>query len=407
MNDKEIKPMLFILAIVAFFIGMDSLVVSPLVPDIAKATATPIEKGGWLITSYALFYGLTAPLFGPISDKVGRKQMIVTGMFIFSIGTFCTGLTQDFNTILVFRALTGLSGAMVMPSIFALIGDKISYKMRGMAMGLIMGAMVGSTVLGVPIGAFLTSVGNWQWTFYGIGILAILVTFITAGILPKTLATNQIPVSAPVAMVSAIKTAFTNSSVFFALLSTFLWTVGLQGMFSYIGVYYKESFDFSVEKIGMVIFLAGTGSIVGNVIGGKLADKIGKKSVVSIAAVIAAIGVVSFSLLTGYAVSAIIVHVLWSTSIGLGQSSLTALISELSPKVRGTVMALNSSAMYIGMMFASAGASWLLVGGKPFLAIGILCAIASLLVLPFVHFLVKENPVTTVDGKPAQVNNKR
>lgn len=254
MNDEGIKPMLFLLAVVAFFVGMDSLVVSPLIPDIAKSTATPMEKGGWLITSYALFYGLTAPFFGPISDKFGRKQMIVTGMFIFSIGTFCTGLTQDFNKILVFRALTGLSGAMIMPSIFALIGDKIPYKMRGMAMGMVMGAMVGSTVLGVPIGAFLTSVGNWQWTFYGIGILAMLVAIIVMIMLPKTPPTNQIPVSAPVAMVSAIKTAFTNTSIFFALLSTFLWTIGLQGMFSYIGVYYKENFDFSVEKTGMVIF---------------------------------------------------------------------------------------------------------------------------------------------------------
>ncbi|WP_242143136.1 MULTISPECIES: MFS transporter [unclassified Bacillus cereus group] len=399
MNDKGIKPMLFTLAIAAFFIGMDSLVVSPLIPDIAKATVTPIEKGGWLITSYALFYGLTAPLFGPISDKIGRKQMIVTGMFIFSIGTFCTGLTQDFNVILAFRALTGFSGAMVMPSIFALIGDKIPYKTRGMAMGMIMGAMVGSTVLGVPIGAFLTAIRNWQWTFYGIGILALLVTFIALGALPKTPATNQIPVSAPIAMVSAIKAAFTNSSVFFALLSTFLWTIGLQGMFSYIGVYYKENFDYSVGKIGIVIFLAGAGSIIGNVIGGKLSDKVGKKAVVSIVAVIAAIGVISFSLLTNYAVLAIIVHVLWSTSIGLGQSSLTALISELSPKIRGTVMALNSSAMYIGMMFASAGASWLLVGGKTFLTIGILCAIASFLVLPIVHYLIKESPVSELNEK--------
>ncbi|EJV56237.1 MFS transporter [Bacillus cereus] len=403
MNDKGIKPMLFLLTVVAFFVGMDSLVVSPLIPNIAKSTATPMEKGGWLITSYALFYGLTAPFFGPISDKFGRKQMIVTGMFIFSIGTFCTGLTQDFNTILVFRALTGLSGAMIMPSIFALIGDKTPYKMRGMAMGMVMGAMVGSTVLGVPIGAFLTSVGNWQWTFYGIGILAMLVAIIVMIMLPKTPPTNQIPVSAPVAMVSTIKTAFTNTSIFFALLSTFLWTIGLQGMFSYIGVYYKENFDFSVEKTGMVIFLAGAGSIIGNVIGGKLADKIGKKVVISIATIIAAIGVISFSLLTEHLISAIIVHVVWSTSIGFGQSSLTALISELSPKVRGTVMALNSSAMYIGMMFASASASWLLIHGQTFLSIGILCAMASFLVLPIVHFLVKDSTATIVDGQKTQV----
>lgn len=397
------KSILILLAIVAFFIWMDSLVVSPLIPDIAKATETPMERGGWLITSYALFYGLTAPLFGPISDKFGRKQMIVTGMFIFSIGTFCTGLSQKFNTILVFRALTGLAGAIVMPSVFALIGDKVPYKMRGSAMGMIMGAMVGSTVLGVPIGAFLTSIGNWQWTFYGIGILGMIVAFVIIGTLPKTPPTNQITVSAPAVMVSAIKTAFTNTSVFFALLSTFLWTVSLQGVFSYIGVYYKENFDFSVEKTGMVIFLAGAGSIIGNIIGGKLADKIGKKAVVSIATIIAAVGVVSFTLLTEHIIFAVIVHVLWSTSIGFGQSSLTALISELSPKIRGTVMALNSSAMYMGMMFASAGASWLLVSGQTFFAIGIMCAIASFLVLPIIHFLIKESIITTVDEQRIQV----
>ncbi|MEH6892305.1 MFS transporter [Bacillus sp. JJ864] len=365
--------MLILLAIVAFFIGMDSLVVSPLIPDIAKSTSTSMERGGWLITSYALFYGLTAPFFGPVSDKFGRKQMIVTGMVIFSIGTFCTGLSQNFNTILIFRALTGLAGAMV-----------------------------GSTVLGVPIGAFLTSVGNWQWTFYGIGVLAMLVAFIIMGLLPKTSPTNQIPVSAPAVIVSAIKTAFTNPSVFFALLSTFSWTVSLQGMFSYIGVYYKGNFDFSVEKTGMVIFLAGAGSIIGNIIGGKLADKIGKKAVVSIATIIAAVGVVSFTLLTEHVIFAVIVHIIWSTAIGFGQSSLTALISELSPKVRGTVMALNSSAMYIGMMFASAGASWLLIGGHTFLAIGIMCAIASFLVLPIIHFLIKENSITSVDEQRVQ-----
>ncbi len=51
-------------------------------------------------------------------------------------------------------SLTGLSGAMIIPSIFALVGDKVTYESRGKAMGTIMGAMIGSTVIGVPIGAF-------------------------------------------------------------------------------------------------------------------------------------------------------------------------------------------------------------------------------------------------------------
>lgn len=87
---------------------------------------------------------------------------------------------------------------------------------------------------------------------------------------------------------------------------------------------------------------------------------------------------------------AIVVHIIWSLFIGLGQASLTALISELKPAVRGTVMALNSSAMYIGMTIASGVASLAVSNGLPFSFLGIMCAIASLLVLPIVYVLVKE-----------------
>ena len=72
---------------------------------------------------------------------------------------------------------------MIMPSIFALVGDKVTYESRGKAMGTIMGAMIGSTVIGVPIGAFLSEIGNWQWTFYSIGLLTLFLTLLINHIL--------------------------------------------------------------------------------------------------------------------------------------------------------------------------------------------------------------------------------
>ncbi|MEN1936090.1 MFS transporter [Paenibacillus sp. 102] len=386
----QARSTLRILAVIAFFIGLDSLIVSPLLPAISKTTGMPVEKGGLFITAYALCYGITAPFFGSLSDKVGRKQMIVTGLIIFSAATFCTGLTNHFGTLLLFRGLTGLSGAMIMPSVFALVGDKVPYQSRGKAMGMIMGAMVGSTVLGVPIGAFLSEVVNWQWTFYIIGLLSMLVMLLAIQLLEKEVPKNQLSVSATRAMIQSCKIAFTNCFVFFALLATFLWTVGLHGMFSYIGVYYERNFGFTIGQIGIVIFFAGLGSVIGNIVGGKLADKMGKKVVISIASVIASVSVITFSLYIDNIKIAITVHMVWSIFIGFGQASLTALISELSPVIRGTVMALNSSAMYIGMTIASSAASFTLSKGFPFVTLGIICAIASLLVLPMVHFLIRE-----------------
>ncbi|HFK1473097.1 TPA: MFS transporter [Bacillus paranthracis] len=386
----ELKSMIRILAILAFFVGLDSLLVAPLLPVITETISIPDGSGGLLITIYALCYGITAPVFGMMSDRVGRKRMIIIGFIIFSISTFCTGLAKNFEILLLFRGLTGLSGAMIMPSIFALVGDKVTYESRGKAMGTIMGAMIGSTVIGVPIGAFLSEIGNWQWTFYSIGLLTLFLTLLINHILRNEKEREDVHVSLTEMVDAPLKMTVVNISVLFALLATFLWTIGLHGMFSYIGVYYENNFGISVGKIGIVIFLAGVGSVAGNILGGKLADKIGKKSVIVIASIVSSISVMLFSLSTENLVIAIIVHIIWSLFIGFGQASLTALISELKPAVRGTVMALNSSAMYIGMTIASGVASLAISNGFPFFSLGTICAIASLLVLPIIFVLVKE-----------------
>lgn len=95
-----------------------------------------------------------------------------------------------------------------------------------------------------------------------------LVTIIASQLLEKEVPKNQLSVSAPKAMLKSYKVIFTNFSIFFALSATLLWTVGLHGMFSYIGVYYERNFGFTVGQIGIVIFFAGLGSVIGNIVGG-------------------------------------------------------------------------------------------------------------------------------------------
>lgn len=394
------KRLLLILAIIAFFVGLDSMLVSPLIPKILETTKSPVEKGGYLISAYALFYGLTAPLFGPISDRAGRRLMILMGMFLFSIGTFLTGISNDFETILIFRAVTGIAGAMVMPSIFALVGDQFPDRARGKAMGIVMGAMIGSTVIGVPIGAFITEVTYWQMTFWLVGGLAFLVLLLTWTKLPHTPASTQRSDSMIKTYFLPFKTAFTNSSVLFALFTTFLWTIGLHGMFSYIGVFYHEVFHLDVGGIGMVIFVAGLASVIGNILGGKWGDKMGKKKVIYFASFSAALFVLSFSLLTGNLLFSVFLHVLWSGSIGVGQSSLTALVSQLSPRIRGTVMSLNSSVMYLGMTIASSSASFLLADFT-FFSLGVLSAVSAILVLPVIGKIIESENIGKYEKKSA------
>jgi multidrug resistance protein len=384
----------------AFLIGLDSLVVSPLIPNIAASTHTAENVGGLLVSAYALFYALAAPLFGPISDRFGRKNMIVAGMLLFTVATSLTGVGENFSLLLLFRALAGLGGAMTVPSIFALAGDTFSYQQRGKAIGFIMAALIGSTVLGVPLGTLLAYVSTWRWTFWIIGLLALLVLVLTGLLLPAAPPRRALPVGPFRAYLGQFRAAFSNPSVLFALLSTLLWTIGLQGMFAYIGVYYNENFGLNVGQIGLIILGAGLGSVVGLILGGRLADRVGKKIVITCSAIVAACGVLSVSFLTHLLLAAIMMHIIWSTSIGFGQSSLTALVSELSPQARGTVLSLNSSAQYLGTTAASAGAA-LLLAWSGFLSIGILCAIACLLVFPVVSLFVKEAVQAVPTSGPA------
>jgi multidrug resistance protein len=193
-GDAHARRILIFSALCAFLVGLDSLVVSPLLPNIAATTHTAENVGGLLVTAYALLYALAAPLFGPISDRLGRKKMIMAGMLLFTVATALTGVGERFSWLLLFRALAGLGGAMIMPSIFALAGDTFSYQQRGKAIGIIMAALIGSTVLGVPLGTLLAYVSTWRWTFWIVGLLALLVLLLTGLFLPAAAPKRAFPV---------------------------------------------------------------------------------------------------------------------------------------------------------------------------------------------------------------------
>ncbi len=382
--------MLQIFALCAFLVGLDALVVGPLVPAISADLGFPPALGGLLVTAYGLMYGVSAPLFGPLSDRSGRKRMMLAGIVVFAVGTALTALAYDLRSALFFRGIAGLGGAMLMPSVYALIGDTFTYEQRGKAMGVIMGAMIGSQILGVPIGTFLAKLDSWRISFYLIAGIALVAFFIVLRYIPQTEPKRQLSTGPFQTYIAQFRTAFSQSSVYFALLATFFWTAGLQGMFAYVGVYYEQNFALRVDQIGLVAMFAAAASVLGSTLGGRLSDRWGKKTVISLAAFLSAGGVLCFALMTEWFWGAFGAQLIWALFVGCGQATLTTLISELNPGVRATVLSLNSSAMYLGMMAATAVSAYLLQTGHGFFSIGLMCAVAVLMVLPVAMYGVRE-----------------
>lgn len=388
------NKLLAVLALCTFFVGWDSLITVPLLPAMTADAGIPADLGALLVSAYALAYLLSAPIFGAISDRVGRKRMIFSGMVVLGAGTVLTGLGNGFSTLVMFRVLTGVGAGMVEPGVYALIGDRFPYERRGSAIGLVSGTLIASTLFGVPLGGYLAEISTWRYTFWIIGALALLasvaVYLALPGDRPELSSRQGAAGSALRSILGQFRLAFSAASVFFALLATFLWFGALQGTFANAGIYYSRFFGFNEAQNGLVLMAAGLGSVIGSIAGGRLADHFGKRVVVGISSVIVAASVFALtSVFTGTLPAAVIVHVLWATAYASGFAALTALVSELNPEARGTVLALNTSFMFAGsLVFTAASAVLLRAGGFPL--VGGLSAIAALLVLPLTLYLIRD-----------------
>ncbi|MEV6674698.1 MFS transporter [Streptomyces sp. NPDC051162] len=382
--DAPTKALLAVGAFAALLVGSDTLVVSPLIPSIAEATHTSVHSGGLLVTAYALVYAVVGPLFGPVSDRWGRKPTALAGLVVFSVSTALTGVGSDFALTLTFRALAGLGAAMLLPSVFAAVSDRVPPERRGSAIGVITGMLMGSSVIGVPVGALVAQAASWRWCFFGIGALGVVALVWAVLRFPGGQPPRQLPGGPVQAYLGQFKAALSMKPVLFVLGSTMFWSAGLQGMFANVGEFYQSNYSLTTGQTGLAMLLAGACSVVGNLYGGRTADRYGRRLVIAFAGATATLAVVVFSLTTGSLVAAIVVQGIWGAAIGFGQASLTTLVSELSPRARGTALSLNASSQYVGVMAGTAAAAALLSAGAEFFVIGLLCALCTLVVVPLV-----------------------
>jgi predicted MFS family arabinose efflux permease len=393
-SSSNKKLLLYASAFCSFLVGLEALVVSPLIPVIAKSEGFSTDSGGLLITAYALLYGLTAPIFGSLSDRWGRKNMMVAGMLIFSLATLSISFGGGLTILLICRAIAGIGGAMVMPSIFALIGDVFS-KQPGRALAVVIGAMSASTLLGIPAGAFLTVRSSWHVTFLILGTLSVIAATCLQLIVPRS---PKISISQrSFHYLSPFQKVFSQPSALIALLCTFLWWAGFQGLFANMGAFYSNKFSLHINTIGYIFSLSGLSSLLGNIAGGRLSDRIGTKPVIFAACVICGTGILAVPILSFSLGLVTCMHVVWAFATGLGQSSLTTFISAMNPEARGTILAMNSSATYLGMTASTAAAVGLLAYGG-YALVGTLCSVMVWLVIPILAYQTK-----TSKNRPAAV----
>ena len=173
------------IAVIGLMLGMlmamlDNLIVSTALPTIVG------DLGGlahlsWVVTAYALGAAVTTPVWGKLGDLHGRKAMFMVAIVVFLIGSALTGLSQNMDQLIAFRALQGLGAGGLMVGAMATLGDLVPPRDRGRFQAMIGGMMPVAFVGGPLIGGLLTEHLSWRWAFYiniPLGIAALLVTWL-------------------------------------------------------------------------------------------------------------------------------------------------------------------------------------------------------------------------------------
>src|SRR3954452_14994279 len=175
---REVMVVLPGLLLAILLAMLDNMIVGTALPKIVGELGG-LDHFSWVVTAYVLGTTVSTPLWGKIGDLYGRKNIFLTSIVVFLIGSVLSGAAHSMDQLIGFRALQGLGAGGLMVGAMAIIGDLVPPRERGRFQAIIGGMMLIAFVGGPLIGGFLTDHFSWRWTFYvnvPIGAVALLVT---------------------------------------------------------------------------------------------------------------------------------------------------------------------------------------------------------------------------------------
>jgi predicted MFS family arabinose efflux permease len=320
----------------------------PLLVDLSAELDVSLGQAGLLAAAMAVSWALAAPFAGLLSDRFGRRPMIVLALGGLGTVTIGAGLAPDYGTLLVTRVLAGLFGGFGPAAVLAAAGDLFPPRKRGMAMswtnlGFSLAAIVGVPAIGVVGGAF-----GWRWAFAASGVLllalAALIRFTfpvgrvqpaEGGVFSTYRSVVGVPGLASVLAANLFERALFNLSVL------------------YLPSFLMLNYGLDAVAVAPILVLVAFGNIAGTVGGGWLGDRFPKATIFIIAqALSGVVALVLFTQTPGLWISAA-GGALFGLLNASSRPALLALGAELSSRHRGAVLGLLSLTNQGGIVLGS------------------------------------------------------
>jgi DHA1 family inner membrane transport protein len=267
---------LWALAIGGFGIGLTEFVIMGLLPEVATDFGVTETVAGYLISGYALSVAVGAVGLTAALTRVDRKKALLGLMILFIAGNLVSAVAPTYELMMLGRVVAALCHGAFFGIGAVVAADLVARDRRAAAISIMFAGLTVANVLGVPFGTLLGQAAGWRSTFWaitGIGVLA----FIGIALLVPARVGVPDDVAGPSGQTGpglrGELAAFRAPQVWLSIAVTVLGYGGMFGAFTYIAFTLTEVSGFASSTVPWLLILFGAGLFVGNLVGGKAADK--------------------------------------------------------------------------------------------------------------------------------------
>ena len=395
-KTRHVSLAITALAAGGFAIGTTEFAIMGLLQEMVAELGVSVPEGGHVISAYALGVVVGAPLLAAAGAKMPRKWLALGLMAFFAVANLSSFIAPDYGWLLVTRFLSGLPHGAFFGVAAVIAASLVAPTRRGWAISMVMLGLSIANVIGVPFATWLGQLAGWRWMFVLVGAIALLTVALVAWFVPFQAAH-------PDASISRELSALRRMQMWLALL---VGTVGFGGFFAvytYISPTMTEVAGFSMGVLPLIVGLYGVGQVVGNIVGGRIADR----SVMgSIYAVLAGTVVILAVYAWGvqYKAGAIILVFL----VGAIGSALTPALQtrllDVSPGAASLASSLNHAALNMANALGAMAGGLVIAWGWGFRSPAIVGAVLALLGLGVALLsgaLDRRRPVNAADRTAA------
>ncbi len=370
----------------------------PFAPVIARGLGVPVTAVTSIIALNQAT-GILGMFFGPLTDRLGYRVMMIAGLAMMVLGMFAAGLFPYYGVVLTALVLAGLGKNIFDPAIQSFVGEKVPLEKRGLVIGLLETSWAGSTLVGIPVIGLLIDSMGWRAPFFLMGGTGLLGLVLLMAAIPK----NGKRRARSVRGTYAWGALFKNRAALGALGFCFFMSFASDNIFVVYGMWLEESFGLAVVALGMSTGVIGVAELFGEFFTAALADRVGLKRSVMWGMVLLSLSYLLLPLVSGslaLALGALFVNFLLFEFTFVTALTIT---TELIPGARATMLATYFAAGGLGRVCGAVtgGITW--VNGRmaltaPFSSVIILLAFVSLY-LGLKNWDKEHRPISPTQGE--------